>query len=354
MKKNITLRCAVGMIAASTLALTACGPGASSGDGGNTDSLSINAFGGVFQDALQEHVVDPFSEESGTDVSVTTAISSDALTQMRADSSAFDVAYMDLGVIEQAKEAGLLQPMNLDNIPNSSELYPLAVDDEGYWVAELTSMTGIAYNTEKVSTPPTSWEDLWNEEYKNRVAISNVSGTVGYQFLVQAARQNGGDEANIDPGFEAIQDLQPNIVSIYNTPDEMSRLLTSGEAWLGPWYADRTGALKSSGAPVEFVEPEEGAIAVVSAMVIPADTANLEGAEDYINFQLAADVNSAFVQATGNGPTNRNVELPQDYLDANFVPYGDEQIDSLQTVDPAIVSENLSDWIDRWNTEVVG
>jgi putative spermidine/putrescine transport system substrate-binding protein len=134
----------------------------------------------------------------------------------------------------------------------------------------------------------------------------------------------------------------------------MSRLLTSGEAWLGPWYADRTGALKSSGAPVEFVEPDEGAIAVVSAMVIPADTANLEGAEDFIDFQLAADVNSAFVQATGNGPTNRNVELPQDYLDENFVPYGDEQIDSLQTVDPAIVSENLSDWIERWNTEVVG
>lgn len=351
MKNKLTMRCVIGMTAVSALALTACGPGASDGD---RDGLSINAFGGVFQDALQEHVVDAFSEESGVEVSVTTAISSDALTQMRADSSVFDVAYMDLGVIEQAKEADLLQPMNLDNIPNSGDLYPLAVDEEGYWVAELTSMSGIAYNTEAISTPPTSWADLWNDEYENRVAISNVSGTVGYQFLVQAAKMNGGDEANIDPGFDAIQDLQPNIVSVYNTPDEMSRLLTSGEAWLGPWYADRTGALKNSGAPIEFVEPEEGAIAVISAMVIPADTMNVEGAEDFIDFQLAAEVNAAFVQATGNGPTNRNVELPQSYLDENFVPYGDEQIDSLQTVDPTLVSENLSDWIDRWNTEVVG
>src|SRR5699024_716341 len=132
------------------------------------------------------------------------AISSDALTQMRAQSDVFDVAYMDLAVVAQAKEAGLLQPIELDNIPNSKELYPIAIDEDGYWVAELTAMTGIAYNTETISTPPTSWADLWNEEYENRVAISDVSGTVGYQFLVQAAKMNGGDEENIDPGFEAV------------------------------------------------------------------------------------------------------------------------------------------------------
>lgn len=355
MKKTTALRTTLGMFAAGALLLSACGPGVSSGEeGGNDASLSINSFGGVFQDAIDEHVVGPFTEETGTNVNLTTAISSDALTQMRAQPDVFDVAYMDLAVVAQAKEAGLLQPIEFDNIPNSQELYPIAVDEDGYWVAELTAMTGIAYNTEAISTPPTSWADLWDEEYENRVAISNVSGTVGYQFLVQAAKMNGGDEENIDPGFDAIADLQPNIVSIYNTPDEMSRLLTSGEAWLGPWYSDRTGSLKQSGAPVEFVEPEEGAIAILSAMVIPADAVNVEGAENFIDFQLAADVNSAFVQATGNGPTNSTVELPQAYLDDNFVPYGEDQVDSLQTFDNEVISKNLSGWIERWNTEVAG
>lgn len=358
MKRNRTIiRCAaLGVATVTAVTLTACGPGAQSspGEDGGSAGLSVNAFGGVWQEALEEIVIAPYEEETGTGVSVTTAISSEALTQLRADGSAFDVAYMDLAVIEQAKEADLLQPLDLDSIPNSEELYPLAVDENGYWVAELTSMTGIAYNTETISTPPTSWADLWNEEYEGRVAISNVAGTVGYQFLVQAAMLNGGDENDIDPGFEAIQELQPNIVSIYNTPDEMSRLLTSGEAWLGPWYADRTGALKASGAPVEFLEPEEGAIAVVSAMVIPAEAMNVEGAHDYIDFQLAAEVNSAFVQATGTGPTNRNVELPAEYLEENYVPYGDEQIESLQVYDSGAISEHLSEWIERWNTEVAG
>lgn len=355
MKKTTALRTTLGMFAAGALLLTACGPGVSSNDGdSDSAALSINSFGGVFQDAMKEHVVGPFAEETGTDVDITTAISSDALTQMRAQSDVFDVAYMDLAVIAQAKESGLLQPIELDNVPNTQELYPIAVDEDGYWVAELTAMTGIAYNTEEISTPPTSWTDLWDEEYENRVAISNVSGTVGYQFLVQAAKMNGGDEENIDPGFEAVADLQPNIVSIYNTPDEMSRLLTSGEAWLGPWYSDRASSLKQSGAPVDFVEPKEGAIAILSAMVIPADAVDIEGAESFINFQLAADVNSAFVQATGNGPTNSTVELPQTYLDDTFVPYGEEQVGSLQTFDSEVISKNLSGWIERWNTEVAG
>jgi putative spermidine/putrescine transport system substrate-binding protein len=345
---------AAGLLAVTATVLTGCRPAEPEAAAGGDASLSVNAFGGVWQEALEAAVIAPFESESGTSVSVTTAISSEALAQLRADSDVFDVAYMDLAVVEQAKEAGLLQPLDLDAIPNSENLYPIAVDENGYWVAELTSMTGIAYNTEAISTPPTSWADLWNDEYAGRVAISNVSGTVGYQFLVQAARLNGGSEENIDPGFEAIEALKPNIVSIYNTPDEMSRLLTSGEAWLGPWYADRTGALKASGAPVEFVEPEEGAIAILSAMVIPKDSPNVEGALDYIDFQLAADINSSFVQATGTGPTNSLVELPQEYLDENFVPYGTDQVASLQTVDPAAVAANLSAWIERWNAEIAG
>lgn len=344
-----------GVIALSALVLTGCR--AATGDdaaGSNSGSLSVNSFGGVWQEGLEKTVVTPFESESGTKVGLTTALGSEALTLIRGDSAVFDVAYMDLAIVEQAKEAGLLQTIDLGKVPNAGDLYPLAVDEENYWLAYITSMSGIAYNTDQVTEAPTSWEDLWDDKYAGHVAISNVAGTVGYQFLVQAAKMNGGDETNIDPGFEAIERLMPNVVSIYNTPDEMSRLLTSGEAWIGPWYADRTGALKASGAPVAFVEPEEGAIAVISTMVIPKDAVNVEGAHEYINFQLAADVNSEFVQATGLGPVNAQSELPQSYLDENYVPYGEEQVDKLQAFDSAAISKNLSAWIDRWNTEIAG
>lgn len=329
------------------------GEGAASG--GAQKTLNINSFGGTFQEAVQSVVVDPFEQANDAQVSITTAISSEALTLLRSSPEgqpALDVAYMDLVPIYQAKAAGLLQPMDRSKIPSLGEMYPLAVDEDGYWVAELVSMTGIAYNTEHVKTPPTSWQELWDTQYEGRVAISNVSGTAGYQFLAQMARIHGGSETDIDPGFEALKDLKPNLAAIYNTPDEMSRLLSSGEAWLGPWYADRLSSLKRQGAPVAFVTPEEGAIAILSSMCIPKGTSQLDLAHNYIDFQISAEVNKKFITTIAEGPTNSTVELDQAFLDDNYIPYGTEAIEKLVALDNQAIAESLADWVTRWDAEI--
>jgi putative spermidine/putrescine transport system substrate-binding protein len=259
---------------------------------------------------------------------------------------------MDLAPIYQAKAAGLLQPMDKSKIPSIGELYPLAVDKDGYWVAELVSMTGIAYNTEKVTSPPKSWKDLWDPQYKGHVAISDVAGTAGYQFLAEIARLNGGSESDIGPGFEELKKLKPNLVSIYKTPDEMSRLLSNGEAWLGPWYGDRLSSLKRQGAPVSFVSPQEGAIAVLSSMCIPKGTSQLDLAHNFIDFQISAAVNKKFITTIAEGPTNSKVKLDSQFLKDNYIPYGADAIKKLVSLDNEAIAKNLADWVTRWQTEI--
>ncbi|WP_181275739.1 ABC transporter substrate-binding protein [Brevibacterium oceani] len=345
----------VGLATLSIPLLVGCRPREQSG-GNNRSSLQINSFGGTFQKAVEDTVVAPFQKDSGTSVDVTTAISSDALARLKSspkDSPAYDVAYMDLAVIYQAIAADLVQKIDTDKLSSLSDIYPLAVDEEGYWVAELVSMTGIAYNTEKVDTPPNSWNDLWDSNLKDKIAISDIGGTAGYQFLVQSAKLNGGNENAIDPGFSAVKKLSDNIVSYYKTPDEMSKLLSSGEAYMGPWYADRASALKKSGAPVDFVVPKEGAIAVLSAMCVPAGTNMLDEAHAYIDYQLAAKTNSEFVKAIAEGPTNKEVKLDDSYLNDNFIPYGEDAISALIEQDSKAIAQNLSGWVDRWNSEIV-
>lgn len=333
--------------------LAGCRSDSASSVGGNT--LKINSFGGTFQEAVDQVVASGFESKYGATVSITTAISTEALTQLKSspeNNPALDVAYMDLAPIYQARAAGLLQPMDESKIPSLKDIHPVAADPERYWVAELVSMTGIAYNTEKVKNPPTSWNDLWDPQYEGRVAISDVAGTAGYQFLVQTARLNGGSETDIDPGFTALQKLKPNLAAIYKTPDEMSRLLSSGEAWLGPWYADRLSSLKRDGAPVAFVTPEEGAIAVLSAMCIPKGTKVLDLAHDYIDYQLSPAVNKEFITTIAEGPTNSKVKLDKAFLDENYIPYGPEAIGNLVSLDNEAISKSLSDWITRWQSEV--
>ncbi len=329
-------------------------PGASGASGGGKN-LTINSFGGTFQDAIVKVVVDGFQSKYGVTVSVSTALSTAALSQLKAAPKGrppLDVAYMDLAPIYQAKSAGLLQPFDRSKIPSLSDLYPVAVDKDNYWVAELVSMTGIAYNTEKVTEPPTSWQDLWDPKYKGMVAISDVSGTAGYQFLSMAAKLNGGSEKDIDAGFEAIKRLKPNIVSIYKAPDEMSRLLSSGEASIGVWYGDRLSSLKRKGAPVAFATPKEGAIAVLSSMCIPKGTSQLDLAHNYIDFQLSAAVNREFITTIAEGPTNSKVKLDEKFLKENYVPYGTEAMGKLVSLDNEVIAQNLADWITRWQSEI--
>lgn len=342
---------AAGAFAASGF-LAACGPGSG---GGNKGTLNINSFGGSFQSAVEKTVVKPFESKYGATVNVTTALSSDALTQLKASNKgtpALDVAYMDLAPIYQAISSGLLQKFDRSKLPALSDMYSLAVDKNGYWIAELVAMTGIAYNTDKIKTPPTSWQDLWNPEYSGHVAISDISGTCGYQFLVEAAKLNGGSETNIDPGFTALKKLKPHLASIYKTPDEAVQLLTSGEAWLGVAYSDRTSAAKASGAPIAFAQPKEGAIAVLSCMTIPAGTQRATLAHQLMNEQISTKVNQNFVTAVAEGPTNSKVKLSKSFLDANYVPYGVQTINSLINYDYSVIARQLSDWTTRFGTDI--
>src|SRR5439155_307489 len=98
--------------------------------------------------------------------------------------------------------------------------------------------------------------------FKGKLAIPDISGTSGQQFLMAAARLNGGSIENIDPGFEAIKKLKPNVQMMYTQPDQIIPLFERGDIAVAVWYTDRTGAAAAKGVPVAASYPKEGAIGV--------------------------------------------------------------------------------------------
>ena len=148
--------------------------------------------------------------------------------------------------------------------------------------------TIITYNTNLVKTPPTSWADLWKPEWKGKLAIPDISGTSGQQFLMAAARLNGGSIENIDPGFEAIKKLKPNVQMMYTQPDQIIPLFERGDIAVAVWYTDRTGAAAAKGVPVAAAYPKEGAIGIVPTVSVPKASQKRELAQKYIAALLVA------------------------------------------------------------------
>src|SRR5262247_78592 len=289
----------------------------------SAEELVVATFGGTFVDNSKKCHATAFEKATGATVKYVLGSSVQTAAKMRAAGgrAEFDVAYMDSQIVKQAKAEGLLQPLEPAKIEHWNDLYDASRDKDGYWVSLMFAGTIITYNTNLVKTPPASWADLWKPEFKGKLAIPDISGTSGQQFLMAAARINGGSLENIDPGFEAIKKLKPNAQMMYTQPDQIIPLFERGDIAVAVWYTDRTGAAAAKGVPVAAAYPKEGAIGIVPTVSVPKASAKKELAQKYVGTLLSPEGQLCFAQSQFAGPTNKTVKLPPDL--AKLVPYGD-------------------------------
>jgi putative spermidine/putrescine transport system substrate-binding protein len=315
------------------------------------EELVVATFGGTFVDNSKKCHAAPFEKATGASVKYVLGSSVQTAAKLRAAGARaeFDVAYMDSQIVKQAKAEGLLQPLDPGKIAHWGDLYDASRDKDGYWVSMMFAGTVITYNTNLVKTPPGSWADLWKPEWKGKLAIPDISGTSGQQFLMAAARLHGGSLENIDPGFEAIKKLKPNIQMMYTQPDQLIPLFERGDIAVAVWYTDRTGAAAAKGVPVAAAYPKEGAIGIVPTVSVPKASPRRELAQKYIEVLLSPGGQLCFARTQFAGPTNKKVRLPADL--AKLVPYG-EIVQRMYFPDTDLVAKKFPEWSERWGREI--
>jgi putative spermidine/putrescine transport system substrate-binding protein len=317
----------------------------------SADELVVATFGGTFVDNSKKCHAAPFEKATGATVKYVLGSSVQTAAKMRAAGARaeLDVAYMDSQIVKQAKAEGLLQPLEPAKIAHWGDLYDASRDKDSYWVSMMFAGTIITYNTNLVKSPPTSWADLWSPSYKGKLAIPDISGTSGQQFLMAAARLHGGSIENIDPGFEAIKKLKPNVQMMYTQPDQIIPLFERGDIAVAVWYTDRTGAAAAKGVPVAAAYPKEGAIGIVPTVAVPKASGKRDLAQKYISTLLSPEGQLCFAQSQFAGPSNKNVRLPADL--AKLVPYG-EIIQRMYFPDTDFVARKFPEWSERWGREI--
>ena len=317
----------------------------------SAEELVVATFGGTFVDNSKKCHATAFEKATGSSVKYVLGSSVQTMAKLRAAGARaeIDVAYMDSQIVKQAKAEGILQPLETGKIEHWGDLYDASRDKDGYWVSMMFAGTIITYNTNLVKTPPTSWADLWKPEWKGKLAIPDISGTSGQQFLMAAARLNGGSVENIDPGFEAIKKLKPNVQMMYTQPDQIIPLFERGDIAVAVWYTDRTGAAAAKGVPVAAAYPKEGAIGIVPTVSVPKASQKRELAQKYIAALLSPEGQLCFAQTQFAGPTNKKVQLPADL--GKLVPFGDI-VQRMYFPDTDFVARKFPEWSERWGREI--
>lgn len=268
---------------------------------------------------MPQEILDNFEEEFGVEIVYSTFSSNqEMLAKLQAGTVAYDLVVPSDFFVNQLKEEGMLQEIDFSNIPNyeniADEWKGLPFDpDEKYSVPYMYGYDGIAFNSEKIDEAPTSWEDLWNPEYKGQV-ITMEEPKENFNMLLQSLGYDPNDptEEQLQEAGEKLKELVPNLLAFKSTPEPE---FASGEAWIGYAYSGAAAVAWKENKNIEFVLPEEGGIRWTDNMVIPANAQNKYTAEVFIDYLLRPEVSKKLSEAYPYGnPNEAAVELLDDEL----------------------------------------
>ncbi len=286
------------------------------GGNGDVDELIHLGFGGTLQDGREE-VAEAWTEESGIEVVHESAAEAEEyMTMIEQNPETYDVVTSNDEFFHRAGDEGLLQPVDLDQVPNFVEntfddtqdpdALPMAFNDDGeqHMLLRETVTTGFAYNPEIAEEEHTSWEALLREEYDGHVSLlnrphyryTNAALALGIDFYEALE-----DEDQMQEIEELLVEQNEQTFNYFEAADTMMQQLRNEEAHISEAWCGRILGLQEEGYDhIEYVIPDEGLVAGIDATGIPAnaDEDNLEHIHDYLNFQYREESLETFPQYT--------------------------------------------------------
>ena len=144
-----------------------------------------------------------------------------------------------------AMRDGYIQKRDDSQLSNLGNVYPEFLEKtNGYGVPATFSLIGIAYNEEMVTTSPTSWMDLWNEEYAGIRGICRTSSNLGLGTLAITSKIFGGTEADLEPAWQKLKELDP---IAGRSPRILAQMMERGEVAIAPLWKQRRGGRGEQG-----------------------------------------------------------------------------------------------------------
>lgn len=307
--------------------------------------LNITGWGGKWGEVFDSSIGPKFEKEFGcTIVRDSSFPFTPKLQASSRRNPIYDVLHANQNAQAAAVKMGLVEEqIDPTNIPNMKDLYDYATSDTINGVCMFTSAIGLGYRKDLVSAPPTSWTDLWKEEYADKRGTYVIPiNSLGQAFLTMAASIYGSDAKDLDAAYEAMEKLKP--IKLVDFTGAMEKMILSGEVEI--CVIHDSGVLRYYDTPneAEFAAPDEGVLALEQVLNITPGTKKRELAEAYINYMLSPEVQKELAEAVWYSPANKTVVLDDVYQERLLTT--PEKVAKLKQVDWMWYNEN-KDAIDQ-------
>ncbi|MFW6385013.1 MAG: ABC transporter substrate-binding protein [Halodesulfurarchaeum sp.] len=353
-------------------ALAGCaGGGDGGGETGNgepekPDSITVRAWGGVWQESLASAIGDPFTEETGidvtydnTDIQVTANKIRSAVEQER--EPPVNVNWSIVAFVHREYRQDLAAPLDPEIITHADELLPMArpdVDGDLPYIGLYPYTYALTYNEETLeevqgsSEPVSSWEELWDEQFEDWIGIYNDPPGDGlYPVLAELAGVELGPAEEMEPMWDLVRDLEPNI-GFLGSDSSIPQNLQEGEiAYAAGYLPNNLLGPIDEGAPLGWTIPEEGAAVRMDCMYTPKNQPSEEEywSQQFVDFALREENQRNWMEGLQVPMFNENVE-PLEWMEGDpAFPTTEAEIDALLQTDLDVYTEYSPEWFERFS-----
>ncbi|PIY85804.1 hypothetical protein COX95_04630 [bacterium CG_4_10_14_0_2_um_filter_33_32] len=244
-----------------------------------------------------------FEKETGTKVNLSTFEDEEImLSDVQSDPSMYDLIVASDEVFWRMNELKLLANVDKNNIPNLSNLHQKLFDkstdaQHNFSIPYTWGTTGIIYNANFIKDNIKDWGDLWNPNYKGKIAMINNKFTIiactlkylGYHVA-------SANESELTMAGNKLMEQKP-LVYGYLDPMTIIEKIKNGDVWIGQLYnGDALMAIEENpDSNLKFILPESGSDFYIDAFAIPRDAKNKEVAEEFLDYILRPDVHSKII-----------------------------------------------------------
>ena len=314
------------------------------------DELVVISYGGSLQEPHRWLGDKMEAVHSGLKVRLVPSESQDIVAQIKAAQGYSPYDAMPNGEPPHliGIREGYITKVNPSRVPNYDHVFPEFIKKtQGYGVPATFSLIGIAYNKDMVKTAPTSWADMWKDEYKGMTGICRTSSNLGLGTLAVVSKIFGGSESNLEPGWAKLKELG---AIAGRSPRVLAQMMEREEIGICPLWNNDAAVAAEKGLPIRFVKPDPGPVAIVSVMSMIKGTRHPDLVNEWMNGIISQEYQAmAADKPYYFGVTVKGVDIPS--AAKPYTPSTPEEVLKLQTVDWSKIVPVRGKLVERFDRE---
>jgi 2-aminoethylphosphonate transport system substrate-binding protein len=328
--------------------LSACGGSSAASDEKIVTVYSADGLKGENGDGWYDKVFKDFEKKTGIKVEYVEGGSGEMVQRAAREKSntQADVLVTLPPFIQQADSKGLLtayEPAGSDQVDGADK------SSDSKWTSIVNNYFGFVYNKMELKTAPTTWDELTDAKYKEKIQYSTpgVAGD-GTAVLIKAMHDFGGKE----PAMEYLKKLQANNVGPSASTGKLAPKVDKGELLvangdvqmnyaqskdmpnLGIWFPAKSGS-----------EPTTFALPYAAGLVSKAP--HSANGKKLLDFMLSEQAQKDVSEVGGGFSARKDIEA----TDANAIELS-KLMDGVEVFEPdwSDIGANLDGYVDAWKT----